>query len=67
MRAQCQIKLFITKRAASIADQLAGKSTGQIIERGGFGPPGGGPPGGGWPGGPEDGGEFGAPMEDMPF
>jgi spore coat protein CotH len=62
-----QIKLFITKRAASIADQLAGKSTGQIIERGGFGPPGGGPPGGGWPGGPEDGGEFGAPMEDMPF
>jgi spore coat protein CotH len=63
-----QTKLFITKRAASIADQLAGKSTGQIIERGGFGPPGGGPPpDGGWPGGPEDGGDFGPGMEEMPF
>jgi spore coat protein H len=68
-----QTKLFITRRANSVADQLAGKSTGQIIERGGFGPPGGGPPGGGpppgggWPGGPDDEQDFGPPMEEAPF
>lgn len=62
-----QTKEFITKRAISIADQLAGKSTGQIIERGGFGPPGGGPPGGGFPGGPDDDPDSGPPMDDVPF
>lgn len=68
-----QTKLFFTKRAASVADQLAGKSTGMIIERGGFGPPGGGPPGGGpppgggMPGGPDDDQDFGPPMDEMPF
>ena len=68
-----QTKLFITKRAQSVANQLAGTSTGQIVERGGFGPPGGGPPGGGpppgggWPGGPDDEQDFEPPMEEMPF
>ncbi len=54
-------KLFIEKRTASVAAQLAGKTKG--FEPRAFGGPGGGPPGGGFgpPGGPPGGGGFGPP------
>lgn len=49
------IKGFVTARAQSVGDQLAGKSAGRTSSSGGFGPPGGrggfgGPPGGDLPG-----------------
>jgi hypothetical protein len=37
-----ELKTFVEKRAASIADQLAGKSKGYVPQQFGFGPPGGG-------------------------
>lgn len=46
------IKGFVTARAKSVNDQLAGKSTGLTIGGFGFGGPGGGPDGRGGPGGP---------------
>lgn len=46
------IKGFVTARAKSVNDQLAGKSTGMTIGGFGFGGPGGGPGGRGGPGGP---------------
>jgi hypothetical protein len=48
------IKGFVTARAQSVAEQLAGKSTGMTMDRSGFGPPG-GPRGPGIPGGPPGG------------
>lgn len=50
------IKGFVAARAASIGDQLAGKSEGKVIGGFGFGPPGGGGGSrGGGPGGPPGG------------
>lgn len=57
-----ELKTFVEKRAASIADQLAGKSKGYVPQQFGFGPPPGGGGGGGGFGGFGPGNQLARPL-----